>query len=397
LQARRCRAGVRMLLRLWQLAAITLALGAGGAASGGDVAECAPSPRLKRSCATHDGLKRCWYVVLPPPPQQQQQQHQQQQQQQQLPGQLPPLILALHPYGACADEWLARSGWEELAVARGAVLVAPQGAQNTSSALPIPSWNAGGCCGHSDATGVDDVGFLALVLARSVATLGADSSRVFVTGHSNGCAMAQRLGVELSERIAAVACSAFFLLAAAPAAYGEHGRVPVLTVHGRADAVVPYEPSSELRAWATARGWRGAQANLRLWADLNLCSRGPFTEQLDGATRTSFADCDGASEVALVTFDTAVHSRFPDDYVPVTRLAWAFFEGYRRAGGVIVRTGVPDSMGVSNTPRAADGFNTGVLLLPTVAALGLAVGRFMWLRKAKAAGGYHAVAREAEL
>jgi poly(3-hydroxybutyrate) depolymerase len=377
-------------MRLWLIAA-ALHLGgaaAGGAAGGAGVEECAPSQRLERSCVSLGGLERCWYTLRPPPPQQRQQQQQQHQQQ----NQLSPLILALHPYGGCADEWLAKSGWEELAAARGAVLVAPQGAQNTTSELPLPSWNAGGCCGHSDRVGVDDVSFLAMVLGRSVATLGVDSSRLFVTGHSNGCAMAQRLGVELSQSIAAVACSAFFLLAAAPAVYGEHGRVPVLMVHGRADTVVPYEPSSTVRAWATARDWRGAQGNLRLWAGLNLCSRGPLTEQLDEYTQTSFTDCDGprASDVALVTFDTAVHSRFPDDYLPVVRLSWAFFEGYRRTGEVVVRTGG------SNAPRTAERFDASALLGPTIAVLGLAAGRLMWLRKENAAG-YLVVPRETEL
>ena len=56
------------------------------------------------------------------------------------------------------------------------------------------AWNVGnGCCGIAPATGVDDVDFIAKVMADIGKDLPYDKTRVYATGMSTGGLMAYRL------------------------------------------------------------------------------------------------------------------------------------------------------------------------------------------------------------
>src|SRR5262249_2573557 len=63
-------------------------------------------------------------------------------------------------------------------------------------------WEPYGCCHHP---GVDDVAFLADLIAHLESTERVDPARVYVTGLSRGGMMAYRLGCELSSDLAAIA------------------------------------------------------------------------------------------------------------------------------------------------------------------------------------------------
>jgi poly(3-hydroxybutyrate) depolymerase len=128
------------------------------------------------------------------------------------------------------------------------------------------SWNAADCCGAAHARGVDDVGFLRALVARLSSEFPIDPTRVYVSGWSNGCMMAQRLAVEASDLIAAVGCMAGYLplaelaasarlRAAMRAAESQAFPVSVLEVHCMDDSQVSEwlaQPWTVSRAYATA-------------------------------------------------------------------------------------------------------------------------------------------------
>jgi len=118
------------------------------------------------------------------------------------------------------------SGWIEQADENGFTLLAPQGTDQ--------SWNAGDCCGGAEDNDVDDVDFLEKIVRDTTG----DKTRVYVGGHSNGCAMAQRFAAEKSDLVAAVACHAFYLLMEAPENYSG---VSILTILGEDDEDVLYD------------------------------------------------------------------------------------------------------------------------------------------------------------
>ncbi|NGY05109.1 alpha/beta hydrolase family esterase [Solimonas terrae] len=90
-------------------------------------------------------------------------------------------------------------------------------------------------------TGVDDVGFNAKVIDIVTGYLHLDAKRVFVSGLSDGAFMAERLGCELSDRIAAVALVAGTMSNGLSSACEPATPRPIMFIDGTADPIVPYD------------------------------------------------------------------------------------------------------------------------------------------------------------
>lgn len=148
----------------------------------------------------------------------------------------PPLILALHGGGGDPRQFARDSGLTPRALAAGFAVAFPAGtARRGGDRLLV--WNAGYCCGHAPAAGVDDVAFLARVADDAAARFGVDARRVFLTGMSNGAMMAQSFAASRPARTAAVVS-----VAGTPdlARFPVGGRVAILHIHGTDDRHVPY-------------------------------------------------------------------------------------------------------------------------------------------------------------
>jgi polyhydroxybutyrate depolymerase len=116
----------------------------------------------------------------------------------------------------------------------------------------------------------DDVGFLRGLIQTLQANLHPDPKKIYVAGFSSGAFMAHRVGVQLSDLVAAVAAVEGSLHAALA---GDNRNVPpalapvsVLILHGSADSSIPYcgEVSSSSTTASqdeTFNYWTGAQAN----------------------------------------------------------------------------------------------------------------------------------------
>ena len=99
----------------------------------------------------------------------------------------------MHGYTDCA-EGNAYTKWEDVARANGFIILFPQGTEDLPDADDKnPSWNAGYCCGGAMEEDIDDVTFIRQLveyeLERHLQMI--DSTRIYLAGHSNGCAMAQ--------------------------------------------------------------------------------------------------------------------------------------------------------------------------------------------------------------
>jgi polyhydroxybutyrate depolymerase len=175
-----------------------------------------------------------------------------------------PLIVVLHGFGGSGAQAREVSGVEAAAQARGlrAVFAFPDGTGDDG--FPR-SWNAGGCCPFANLDDVDDVGYLAALIADLTRDRALDARRVLVAGHSNGGMMAYRLACERPDLVRAVVVGAGALVAPSctPSA-----AVTVLHLHGALDDVVPLAggatsgmtfPSAERSAgdYARAAGCEG--------------------------------------------------------------------------------------------------------------------------------------------
>lgn len=168
---------------------------------------------------THGGVRRMYRLHVPPGLQD---------------GRRLPVLLAFHGGGGNAQQFEDSSGLPEVARREGFLLVFPDG----TGPLSLHTWNAGGCCGSAAAGAVDDVGFVAALLDDLARRAPVDSTRVYVTGHSNGGMMSYRLAMELGHRIAAAAPVGGAMIVEA---FRPVRPVPLLHIHSVDDPRALYE------------------------------------------------------------------------------------------------------------------------------------------------------------
>ena len=109
------------------------------------------------------------------------------------------LVLAFHGGRGTGKGTEMLTGLTPLSDREGFIVVYPDGIGRT--------WNDGRDLSRFQAMKdqVDDVGFTATLIDTLVKRLSIDPNRVFATGISNGGHMVNRLGIELSEKLAAIA------------------------------------------------------------------------------------------------------------------------------------------------------------------------------------------------
>ena len=150
--------------------------------------------------------------------------------------------------------------------------------------------------GVPNANDADDVGFLREVVAQVAAVHPVDTTRIYVTGHSQGCFMAQRVLAQASDLVAAVACFAGGLaLSDELGVYplyelsSEYTPRPLMVIHGNADLTVAYPPVDIPGPYLGP----GAEANLALWGGYNGCPGDAATETIRANYTLHEIDCNG--------------------------------------------------------------------------------------------------------
>jgi polyhydroxybutyrate depolymerase len=214
-----------------------------------------------------------------------------------------PLVIALHGGGGRGAKFDASTLGQTTREAdrRGWVVVYPDGLEkgwDDGRPLDSPRDRRRG--------NPDDVGFLSALIDRMHSDYGIDRTRVYAMGISNGGFMSFRLGIELSERIAAIApVTANLSLALEPQKPAR--AVPVLVMNGTEDPLVPYG-GGQVRVLGKSRGEILSTAKtIDWWVANNGCTPPPAKKTLpdtatdDGATVEveSYTACRDSSEVVL--------------------------------------------------------------------------------------------------
>lgn len=147
-----------------------------------------------------------------------------------------PLILALHGGGGDPDQFAKASGFARAATRAGFAVAFPAGSGRRGDKLL--TWNGGYCCGYAARQGVDDLGFLKLVIADAATRFGVDGTGVYITGMSNGSIMSETFAAKNPGLIRAVAGVSGTMDTRRTRVAGQ---IPALIIHGTADPMVPYE------------------------------------------------------------------------------------------------------------------------------------------------------------
>jgi polyhydroxybutyrate depolymerase len=223
-----------------------------------------------------------------------------------------PLVINLHGRGATARQQESVSRFHAKADRERFVVVSPQ-----ALGLPTTWWPAAGPNGQAD------LDFFREMLAYLEGQIHVDPARIYVTGFSNGGAMANRLACTMSDKIAAIA----------PVA-GAHPQmesctplqpIAVMAWHGQQDAIIPYLGDGDYLP--PVLSWTAA------WARRNVCDPTPVLEfPRQGVTRQTWLNCAGHGDVVLYTIQEGSHtwpgSRStldPSADVYATDQIWAFF------------------------------------------------------------------------
>ena len=168
-----------------------------------------------------------------------------------------PLIINMHGYTSNALQQQYYSNFGPIADTANFLMVFPNGTKNSSGTT---FWNAG--IGSS----VDDIGFISHLIDSLKLQYNINLNRVYSTGMSMGGFMSHTLACELSNRITAIASVTGSIFTSQYGSYCHPTRpVPVMQIHGTADATVPY-------AGSTSQYMTPVDSVLKYWVTKNNCN-----------------------------------------------------------------------------------------------------------------------------
>lgn len=218
-----------------------------------------------------------------------------------------PLVLDLHGSGGSSAGQAGTSRFEALAGREGFIVATLQAEGNR--------WNVPVTGGRAD-----DVAYVSDVIDHAAARACTDLTRVHAAGFSGGGRMVSLLACRLNARITSIAPMAG-LRWPGPCP----GRpVPVLTLHGLADAQNPYAGQAEGRGGEWLESVPDALAG---WAGHNGCDPEAVLEDPPGPLSTlRYQQCDDGAEVRLIRIDGLGH-RWVREEIDATTAMWDFFRG----------------------------------------------------------------------
>ncbi|MBK8256268.1 MAG: esterase [Polyangiaceae bacterium] len=256
------------------------------------------------------------------------------------PAQKPwPMVLALHGRLGTGAQQEQLTHFSTLADKEGFIVVYPDGVEK--------SWADGRPGSPAQEKGIDDVAFLSALIDEFVNNQGADKTRVFVAGMSNGAMMSYRLACDLSDKVAAIGPVAGLMYTGIVDTCKPKRPVPVMIFAGTEDPLMPYEGGPV--GSDTGGEVLSAVKTLETWAKLNGCQGEPTqstptdADPNDGTTLTlsTASGCSAGAEVKLFTVNEGGHTwpggnqYLPEGFIGKTsrdvdasQTLWEFFKAH---------------------------------------------------------------------
>jgi polyhydroxybutyrate depolymerase len=210
------------------------------------------------------------------------------------------VVIAAHGGLGNGPNFAKVTGLAEKVVSRGGIGVFPNG---TGVIKNHYTWNAAEneCCGEGMKNHIKDVSFIDHLIDEVIAKYQANPNCIFVTGESNGAILTHRLGIELSDKIAAIAPVAGGL-------FGDEAKpanpVSAIIINGAQDENVP--PGGGPPGGPFADQWGGtplkpAAFQGTFWAAADGCDPVPeVTQTANGAVTMEQFKCPPGYDVVSV-------------------------------------------------------------------------------------------------
>ena len=257
-----------------------------------------------------------------------------------------PVVFMLHGAGGSGAGADSETGWTGKSDREGFIVVFPDGTPPRPS-LPARFllnprlWNDGSGRGAAGKENIDDVGFISAIIDFVEARYAADPDRIYCTGFSNGASMTFSVGVNLSNRIAAIApVSGHLWLKQKQLAYP----VPLLFIIGTADPLNPIAGGNVKLPWGVEQYHPPVEDSLKEWERMLSC--GPQVETArdgNGVRELVYDRCSKGGEVLYYRIDGLGHVwpggqnklpekwvGKPDDKLNATNVIWDFFKAHPR-------------------------------------------------------------------
>lgn len=259
------------------------------------------------------------------------------------------VVIMFHGGGGTAQDAMRETGWDKKADQAGFLAVFPEGSrpdpENPASFSNNPqTWNDGSGRENIGAVqrNVDDVGFVAALLADIAVGFNVDQNRIYAAGFSNGGAMVFRIGRELSNSLAAIACVASTDLLEEP---DTEDPVAILYMTGTSDPLNPID-GGEIFIGQTRYGVKPpVQQTIQKWLQMLSCpSDSNVIYNSDGVRGIAYSPCMESSEVVYYTIEGMGHwwpgwippdsypswlmdiFGEPSDKIQGTDVIWEFFQ-----------------------------------------------------------------------
>jgi polyhydroxybutyrate depolymerase len=205
------------------------------------------------------------------------------------------LVIVLHGNTQTGADMASRTSWPDVAKREHFTVVFPDGLKRAWADLRSSEARAG----RRPPEGTDDVAFIAKLVEKYVADGTADPRRVYVTGISNGGAMAMTLACKRADLFAAAASVIMDFTDDIANGCQPSRPVPMLMMNGTADPLIPFEGGVGTSRFAVDGFW-SAEKTIAFWRKVNGC------EEQDAAT-TDLTDKDPNDQSTV----TLISSRCP--------------------------------------------------------------------------------------
>ncbi len=160
-----------------------------------------------------------------------------------------PLVMNFHGYTSTASQQQFYGNFMPVADTAKFLIVHPQGTLDGSNQ---PYWNSG-----ISPVGAKDLQFVSELIDTLKTKYNIDANAVYSTGMSNGGFMSNYLACNLSNKVAAIGSVAGTMFTSFSSTCNPSRPVPVIHVHGTADATVPYYGNTtEIAADSLMKYWR---------------------------------------------------------------------------------------------------------------------------------------------
>jgi len=265
-----------------------------------------------------------------------------------------PLVFNLHGYTSNNQQQEFYGDFRAIADTANFIIAHPNG---TLDGGGNRFWNTFG-----SGSPVDDLGFITALLDHISTQYSIDTDRVYSTGMSNGGFMSHDLACFRSERFAAIASVTGTMISPRLSTCASTHPMPVMQIHGTADATVPYVGGS---------GFVPVETLVDHWVQFNNCSPTPAFTAVpniapgDGCTVEHYVYSGGTSGSSVELYKVlggghtwpgaAFNTGVTNQDIKASIEIWRFFSQYRLsdlATGVEDQEAIAFSMGPNPTTDA---------------------------------------------